>query len=304
TAAPTSTTTTAAPPDTTTTATTTATPAVTTTPPVTTPPVAITTATGVVLPVIGREGDRFRVAMPCEGTALAQGTPVGPVTVVLDPGHGGTERGAVATSGLEEKAVNLAVAKQAQAVLVGAGVPTVLTRSGDYGMTLAARAGLVMALRPKAFVSIHHNSDPDGPRATPGTETYYQVAAPDSKRLAGLIYEEVTKALAQFSGPWVADTDAGAKYRRGSTGDDYYAILRRTHGVPSALGELAFITDPSEAALLAQPDVQAAEGQAVARGITRFLSTKDPGSGFTVPYPRTEPAGGGGGTEGCVNPVL
>ena len=74
--------------------------------------------------------------------------------------------------------------------------------------------------------------------------------------------------------------------------------------MPAALAELAYISDPAEAQLLARPDVQKTEGQAVARGIIRYLSTDDPGSGFTTPYPRTEPAGGGGGPQGCVNPPI
>jgi hypothetical protein len=46
------------------------------------------------------------------------------------------------------------------------------------------------------------------------------------------------------------------------------------------------------------------EAIALTKGITRFLATPDPGSGFVTPYPRTEPAGGGGGPEGCVDPTL
>ena len=96
----------------------------------------------------------------------------------------------------------------------------------------------------------------------------------------------------------------GVLHCPGQGGDDYYAVLRRTHGTASALAELAYISDPPEAALLARPDVQQVEGEAVARGIIRFLTTDDAGSGFTVPYPRTEPAGGGGGSEGCSDPPL
>jgi N-acetylmuramoyl-L-alanine amidase len=147
---------------------------------------------------------------------------------------------------------------------------------------------MARALAPKAFVSVHHNAEPDGPRAGPGSETYYQLASADSKRLAGLLYEEVVKALSAYSVGWVADTDAGAKYRRGQNGD-YYAMLRQPGKVVSALSEAAFISNPPEAELLARPDVQRAEGQALARGILRYLTTGEPGSGYTEPYPRAEP---------------
>jgi len=265
----------------------------------------VATAAGVVLPVVGHKGTDWLVSTPCGLTTTVRGAhPVGAVSVVLDPGHGGSEAGAIGPNRLAEKVVNLAVAQQARATLEKGGFGVAMTRAADYRMTLSARARVVTALQPRAFVSVHHNSEPDGPWPRPGTETYYQVASPASKRLAGLVYEEVTRTLAAYRVGWVADTDAGAKYRKNAGGDDYYAMLRQTHGVPSALAELAFISNPVEADLLSRADVQRAEGDAVARGIVRFLTTADPGSGFSEPYPRTEPAGGGGGGQNCVDPPL
>src|SRR5262249_18060631 len=78
------------------------------------------------------------------------------------------------------------------------------------------------------------------------------------------------------------------KYRPGTNGD-YYAVLRLPGATVSALAELAFISNPPEATLLARPEFQRVEGAAVARGILRYLTTKDPGSGFTEPYPRPSP---------------
>jgi N-acetylmuramoyl-L-alanine amidase len=196
--------------------------------------------------------------------------------------------------------------------LAAQGVSAQLARTGDYRQSLQARVAVAASLHPKAFVSIHHNAAPDEAWPKPGTETYYQKGKSvpaerqaASKRLAGLIYEEVSKALSAFSASWVADRDAGTKWRLGDSGDDYYGILRRSAagGLVASLAELAFVTNPSEEALLKTDQVRRAEADAVARGIVRFLRTEDPGSGFVVPYPRTEPAGGGGGTEGCTDPV-
>jgi N-acetylmuramoyl-L-alanine amidase len=258
-----------------------------------------------VLPVIGREAGGVLVSTPCGySTVLGTGTPVPSATVVLDAGHGGDESGAVGPNRLTEKAANLAVVRQAEAALQAAGVSVVLTRTGDYRMTLGARAKIATALHPRAFVSVHHNADPDGPHDGPGSETYFQINSGESKRLAGLIYEEVIKALRQYQVAWVGDTDAGAKYRLNTRGGDYYGILRQSAGVTAALAELAFISNAPEAELLARPDVQQVEGNAVAAGILRFLNTQDPGSGYTTPYPRTTPAGPGGGSAGCRDPAL
>jgi hypothetical protein len=83
------------------------------------------------------------------------------------------------------------------------------------------RAAIAQALHPTLFISIHHNAEPDEHRATPGAETYYQVASADSKRAAGLVYEELYRGFSAYPIDWVADRDAGAKYRPRSGGGDY-----------------------------------------------------------------------------------
>jgi N-acetylmuramoyl-L-alanine amidase len=270
---------------------------------------------GVALAVDAIEGGWAHVLTPCENhlwVKLSEGRIEKTADIVIDAGHGGPEPGAVGPGGLTEKDLNLAVARMTVEALAADGVTAALARTGDYRQTLQSRVAVATAMHPRAFVSIHHNAAPDESRPGPGTETYYQtgkgvppVKAADSKRLAGLIYEEVVRALSAFQAQWVADRDAGAKYRLGESGDDYYGILRRSAagGIVASLAELAFVSNPSEEALLQRDDVRRAEAAAVARGIVRFLRTSDPGSGFVVPYPRTEPAGGGGGTEGCVDPT-
>ncbi|HVE93685.1 MAG TPA: N-acetylmuramoyl-L-alanine amidase [Acidimicrobiales bacterium] len=266
----------------------------------------VRTPSGVVAPVAAVNPDgTVTVRTPCESTAVVRNAQaVGPVTVVLDPGHGGAEPGAVGANKLSEKALNLAVTGHVERALTAAGVTFVSTRTGDYRVTLTTRAAIVAAAKPRIFVSIHHNGESDGPRDGPGTEIFYQHQSPDAKRLGGLIYEEVVRALSQYQVAWQADTDAGVKTRVNTRGGDYYAMLRQTAGTPSVLAELAFLSNPPEAELLARPDVQKVEGDAVARGIIRFLTTNEPGSGFTEAYPRTSPAGSGGGKGGCVDPPL
>jgi len=273
-------------------------------PPVPGVPGGLVTPRGIVVPVLSQTGSRSVVRTPCGAEAtVVGGRSVTGATVVLDPGHGGPESGAVGPNGLTEATLNLAVTEQTRRVLQAAGVDVILTRTAEYEVSLATRTELATKLRPKAFVSIHHNSDPDGPRDGPGTETYYQIGSPTSKRLAGLIYEEVVRTLSAYQVSWVADRDAGAKYRQGEHGD-YYSVLRRTAGVTSALAELAFISNPPEASMLAQPEVQRVEGDAVARGILRYLTTNDPGSGFVEPYPRPPDRSAGGSSRPCKDPPL
>ena len=264
----------------------------------------VLTPAGVVVPVVGEAPRGWVVHTPCgRERTVTEGTHVAQAAIVLDAGHGGREPGAVSPGGLAEAPVSLDVVRHARAALEREGVGVVVTRTGDYQLSLDTRAEIARNLGPRALVSVHHNAEPDGPREGPGTETYYQIGSDDSKRLAGLIYEEVARALARYRVNWVADTDAGAKYRPGQRGD-YYAMLRLPAPVTSVLVELAFISNPAEAELLGQEEVRAVEGEAVARGILRWLRTPDPGSGFTTPYPRVDPPGAPSGPGGCTDPPL
>jgi N-acetylmuramoyl-L-alanine amidase len=269
---------------------------------------AVLSPGGVLVPLLGRDGGQWRVSTPCGREAvLASATPVPRGPIVLDPGHGGYDPGATGPNGLAESELNLAVAKHAAAALEAAGQPTVLTRSGEHGMNLTNRARLALNLQAKVFVSVHHNAAAWAPSGIPGSEMYHQVDSADSKRLAGLLYEEIVAALSVYSVPWVT-SGVGVSWRTRSNGEDWYAMVRQPKGVVAALAELAFISNPPEAALLTDPEVQRVEGEAVARGILRFLTTADPGSGYVdggpmPPRPRTGPRGGGG-DDVCDDPAL
>jgi N-acetylmuramoyl-L-alanine amidase len=244
---------------------------------------------------------------PCFVEAvLTGGTPLTQATVVLDSGHGGEETGSVGLNGLVERDVNDVVTAHTQRALEQAGISVALTRSSNYRVTLQTRAAIAMALRPRAFVSIHHNGGHDGPLDRPGTEVYHQAADPESRRLAGLVHEEVLTTFSRYEGiPWHGNVDAGAKVRLNDAGGDYYGILRRSAGVPTVISEGLFLSaSMAEAELLARPDVQQAHGEAIARAIIRFLTTDAPGSGFVDPIVRETPAGGGGGTSDCQDPPL
>jgi N-acetylmuramoyl-L-alanine amidase len=253
------------------------------------PALALITPTGVVTEVLGGRPGAWDVRTPCGGTArVASGKPVNEVTVVLDPGHGGRETGAIGAEGLAEEHVNLAVAQAAKRALEAQGVSTLLTRTGDYPVTITARAALVTAVKPKVLVSVHHNGGPSEPSLRPGTEAYYQHGSPAARRLAGLVYEETVAYFSRHHGvQWRATATPGAKPQLNHSGQDFFGMLRRTAGVPAVLSEALFLSaSPTEARLLARDDVQRGEGEAIARAIVRFLRTDAPGSGFVDSRPR------------------
>lgn len=270
---------------------------------------AVETPTGLVLPVVADHGDgTYDVRTPCDAVASTPGEPLEGVHVVLDPGHGGEEPGAVGDNGLEEADVNLAIAQRVATLLRDAGATVVLTRDDDVRVTVSTRAALAVGLRPIAFLSIHHNAAAEGPAPAPGTEAYFQVASPESRRLAGLVVEEVRAALAPYAVAWTGDVDAGAtaRLRAEDPSQDFYGVLRLAAGVPSVLLEAAYLSNPPEAELLAREDVQQAEAAAIARALLRFHRGEAPAeSAYSAEPPSTGGSGRSGGTaEGCEDPPL
>ena len=270
---------------------------------------AAATPTGVVVPVLGRNAaGGWVVGTPCGRTGTVGNIRALTGTVVLDAGHGGKETGAIGPLGHQESGLNQAVVVHARRALEAAGIPSVLTRTADYRIAITSRAAIVAAVKPKAVVSIHHNASSSRLQDGPGTEIFHQavgVSAAESRRLAGLLYEEVTATLARYEvRKWAATPWAGVKPRRNSEGDDFYGILRRTQGTPAALLEVGFISHKVEEELYSRPAVQKAVGDAVARGVVRFLTTAEPGSGFINPPRMADDNRSGGGTEDCQDPPL
>lgn len=266
---------------------------------------AVTTPNGFVVPVLAPEDDAWRVLTPCAEEAVIEGEPIEGAHVVLDPGHGGSETGAISDTGQSEEELNLDIALRAKRLLEEQGAVVVLTRATDVRVTIRTRAVLATSLDTQAFVSIHHNSGAPRASDSPGTEVYHHLDDPESRRLAGLVWEEVHRTLGRFGDDWVVGDAAGARARRSvDDGDDFYGILRRAQGVPSALSEAAYLSNPAEDALLATDEVRQAEADAIARAITRFLTTPDTGSGFLPPFESSSNPGGGGGASGCDDPPL
>ncbi len=267
---------------------------------------ALITPTGVIVPVLSTDEGDYLVRTPCGNEEiLAWGTPLYSAQVVLDPGHGGEiETGAIGPNGLQEKDLNLDVAKRTARILEGRGISVVLTRTSDYRIPLIIRTEIGQAVGAKLMVSIHHNAPNWLESDVPGTEIFVQTGTPESQRLGGLLWEELVDALSQFEDvQWTAADDAGALEVLNKSGDDTYGMVRRPP-MPAVLAELGYLSNPSEAALFSTPRYVDVASIALADGIERWLVTDDPGSGFVAEPRLFTPTGGTGGTTGCVDPDL
>ncbi len=297
---------------------------------------------GLVFPVSGRRGDFFEVLTPCNDSRLVAASevaftpavPLSPVgegfdfanaVIVLDPGHGGPNFGATGPSGQREKDVNLDIARRVRDILstshtinwatgeildgtaiAAAGQVWVTRTEGPEGADIESgltfRTSLANSLNAHALISIHNNAAPDGPYEGPGSEVYHQYLDDESKRLAGLLVEEMRRGFGPFDADWVGALDAGAKFRVRENGDEVYGILRRSE-VPAVIAEGVYISNPSEDALLGTPEFRQAYADAVYRALVRFITTNDPGSGFTEPPPYTATPSSGGPRDTCRVPA-
>jgi N-acetylmuramoyl-L-alanine amidase len=269
-------------------------------------PPALITPTGIVVPVVGPHELGYLVHSPCGNEVpLVWGQPLAQADVVIDAGHGGDEQGALGPSGETEAELNLDIARRTATVLERAGVSVALTRTGDYRIPIRFRAAIADQLEAEVFVSIHHNSPTPtpGPTDGPGTEVYVQAASEASRRLGGLLHEEITRTLSTFDADWARRDDAGVLTVVNESGEDAYGINRYA-STPSALAELAYLSNPTEAVVLSTSEYRQAAAEAVAVAIVRFLETTDEGSGH-VDQPRLfTPAGDTGGRDGCIDPPL
>jgi N-acetylmuramoyl-L-alanine amidase len=289
-------------------------------------------AGGLTLPILERSGDDIRVLTTCDTEGwVAQdqvdlvptwpdagvpgpGFDLATALVVLDPGHGERDWGAVGPTFLAEKELNLDVAIRARALfeephsidwetgMIGPGTTTpavgrvLLTRSpegpgdGQFEAGLAYRAGLANSAGATVLVSIHNNAVPQRALEFPGTEVFYAVSAEGSDRLAGILYEELLRSFSAFDVAWMGGWVTGARARITSEGGDYYGLLRRAE-MPAAIAEGVYITNPPEEDLARTDAFRDAYAGAVYRAIIRFLTTDDAGSSINPPEVFTDDAG-------------
>ena len=194
--------------------------------------------------------------------------------VVLDPGHGGEDSGAMC-GGVMEKDLTLDIARRVDRLLDSEGVATLMTRVGDSYVSLADRAAFGNRANGSIFISIHFNED-NKPVAS-GVETYYAAhqidsgftfgswlpffsrppsnsPKPESQSLAGFIQEALVARTRSVD--------------RGTQAKQFFVIANVTS--PAVLIEGGFITNKDELSKLVSEDYRDQLAAAVADGVLRY----------------------------------
>ncbi len=182
-----------------------------------------------------------------------------PITVVIDAGHGGHDRGGIPGQRVAEKDMNLDVALRLRNVLSARGYRVIMTRSSDVFVPLAGRVAIANSYRNAVFVCIHFNAT--GRRGASGIETYFY--SRDSLPLASAIHHYVAGG---------APSENRGVRRRG------YYVLRKTN-IPAVLVECGFLTNPTEAAYAQNASYRQKLAEEIAAGVRGRNSV---GGGFAT----------------------
>ncbi len=176
----------------------------------------------------------------------------GRIVVVVDPGHGGGDPGAVGIGGIHEADIVLDVAKQVAALLEKGGVQAVLTRQDDREVELEPRVDLADRLNANLFVSIHANAISLSRPDVNGIETYYYSSG---SALASSIQNSLVSATGM--------NDRGVRQAR-------FYVLTET-SMPAVLVEIGFVTGQEDAARFNSAASRSQIAAAIAEGVLRYI---------------------------------
>ncbi|MFD1672174.1 N-acetylmuramoyl-L-alanine amidase [Agrilactobacillus yilanensis] len=184
---------------------------------------------------------------------IVKPTSLAKATIVLDPGHGGSDSGALSNSGQYEKKYTLAVAQQVASRLREAGANVIMTRSSDQSVSLAKRPQISNNTNADAFISFHFDSTESSNDAS-GITTYYYSKSKDSPLAKDLSQQLSSLPL----------TNKGTQY-----GD--YQVLR-DNVRPSVLLELGYINTKKDFSKISSTSYQEAIADAVYKALNQYFS--------------------------------
>lgn len=255
------------------------------------PPAAVSYADDSIAGILGSAVDQqpaMRIRQNSNGDGIR--------LIVIDPGHGGRDPGAIGPSGIMEKDVNLALARlTAEALRQQLGVKVLLTREDDRYLGLRERTEYANRVGADLFISLHANASQSS-RAY-GVETYFlnlsktdeaaavaarenNMSLQDISSLEAILFDLMANAKINESSRLAAEIQqamvTGLSPRFSNIRDlgvkqgPFHVLLGAT--MPSALIEAAFITNPREEQRLNSTDYQRQVANAIVRGVKNYAT--------------------------------
>jgi N-acetylmuramoyl-L-alanine amidase len=182
---------------------------------------------------------------------------VRPFVVMIDPGHGGKDPGAIGVNNLREIDVIFPIALQVSEILKKNGVTAQLTRDRDYFVGLDERVQMSTQAKANIFVSIHANSINNRPDVN-GLETYYYNIGED---LANTVHNKIIN---------VFNNDLKIPLNDRRIRSARFLVLRKSN-IPAILVETGYLSSPEEVEQLGKAQYQTNMAQAIAQGILEYI---------------------------------
>jgi N-acetylmuramoyl-L-alanine amidase len=184
----------------------------------------------------------------------------GKLLVMIDPGHGGKDPGAIGFGGLREVDVILPVATRVAQILEKNGIQVRMTRNADYFVGLDERVVMSRQAGANLFVSIHANSIDNRPDVNGLELYYYNISQPFAETVHRNVLEYVNK-----NGFYVADRRVRSAR---------FLVLRKS-AIPAILVETGYLTSETEAARLRRDDYQKVMAEGIAQGIMQYIKDRN-----------------------------
>ncbi|MBD1218036.1 MAG: N-acetylmuramoyl-L-alanine amidase [Aphanizomenon flos-aquae Clear-A1] len=245
--------------------------------------ILIQPASGVTLSVLNQEGDKFlalklqryrqirpivnlpplsppKQSLPDLNSSQPQTRPRRPVrqgkiVVIIDPGHGGKDPGAIGIGGVQEKNIILPIGKRIAEILERNGIQVIMTRDSDYFVTLPGRVTIAEQANASVFVSIHANSAGENRPEVSGLETYHYDTG---LTLARIVHSKILQSL---------------NIRDRSVRRARFYVLRK-NSMPAILVETGYLTGRDDVAKLRTSAYQNQMAEAIAQGILQYLRSR------------------------------
>lgn len=210
----------------------------------------------------------FSGKIPALGTA-ADSKEEKQKTVVIDPGHGGIDGGAISVLGDEEQEINLDISLKLRDKLKAKGIAVVMTRETDAGLygendtnkkvaDMKARCSLINEVNPELMVSVHQNNYSS--EGVKGAQVFYYSHSVEGEKAAVILQNHLREGL---------DKD---NERKAKKNDNYYILINVK--CPAVIAECGFLSNYSEAELLKNSEYQEKVAQALCDGICEYLETE------------------------------
>ncbi len=183
------------------------------------------------------------------------------LVVAIDPGHGGSNRGARAPTGVYEKTINRKLCDRLQKQLRSIGTETIMLRQGDETVSLQDRVDRARRGGAHILLSVHNNSigDTTDPLATRGTSTYYY--HPHSERLSRTIYDELIEVPEVE--PW------------GHIGEFDFTPIRSSTDMIGVLIECLFVSHPGDEEVVLSEKGEEGIVTGIVKGLVSFLQESE-----------------------------